>query len=301
MDATQLAFTIPSETVRWGDKALQTRQRLSQHGRSMAILVKPESLAQEVDQRLEDLRLAQQIQTEHPDQPWAYRPIIKRQLTDRPRSAIVQVKGEGLKNGLHPEDQRRKDYLWDLGMVSKQEHPPLSEILELQEYTEPFDPLLSLFVHYEVARLLGRIDEASAQDRFEQLVHTVYHASATDVSVRNICAAIELLCHDSKTVVSQQERWDHLNGLMEALSVRWQMRLRSGRKLEYEQVDLDHTVKAAKLALKTMDTLRPDIGVSENDWEIREQILESRLMEPLHRRRGQLLKRVTLAPQKREK
>lgn len=294
--SVNFGFALAREMMAWGDKASDSRGRLGQHGKSLAVMLGSAPEIQEIDQRLEDLRTAQQIQDSNPDQPWAYRAVIKQRLSERPRSAVIQVKGEGLKHGLHPEDQRRKDYLIDLAHVAKQEHPPINEIWGLQVYAEPFDPLLSLFVHYEMARLMGSQESPPPRPRFEELVHTVYHSTPADRSVRNVCTAIELLCREPATVSGPEQRWDHLNGLLDMLAVRWQARLADGRQRKFDQVDAEHSIRSAELALQTMQTLRPDVAVSAADWELREAVLTEHLLKPVRQYRSRLLKQVVLAP-----
>src|SRR5690606_19737033 len=129
-----------------------------------------------------------------------------------------------------------------------------------------------------------------------QLMHTIYHSSPADSSVRNVVRAIELICRDPQTVASHQQRWDHLNGLLEVMALRWQLRLATNRQRKFAQDDSNQSMRAVELALSTMETLQPELEIDPGDWTVRREILEQRLLRPLRQHRRQLMKQVAIRP-----
>ena len=277
----QLALQLPGEISRWGYKADATRQALSQHGKALqALLGEEHPDFSRITQRIEDLTFAHQIQIQHPDEPWAYRAALKRQLTERPRTDLQPVKHE-LKRVLHPEDQRRKDYLKDLGKAARQSRPSIDQISQLDEYAQPYDPLVSLFVHHEAAQLLSRAEDPAPVKELRHLLHTVYFSAAHDQSVRNICRAISLIVTNPDLTTGPEDRWDHLNGMLQMLSHRWTLRIASQKSQQYELVDAEHSLIASERALDLMDQLHTDAGMSDADWASRRDVLERTLVRPL--------------------
>ncbi|CAK9111357.1 Polyamine aminopropyltransferase (Putrescine aminopropyltransferase) (PAPT) (Spermidine synthase) (SPDS) (SPDSY), partial [Durusdinium trenchii] len=148
-----LAFRLPLEVLSWGNKWQASRQALAAHGSAMGSWLGNVPEAHEIEERLADVRMMHDVFRQYPDQLFAYRARLKERLQDRPRSRVVQVKGEGLTNGMHPEDRRRKDYLKTLGKVATSSTPETEEIEQLNDFLEPYDPLVSYFVHVESAAL----------------------------------------------------------------------------------------------------------------------------------------------------
>ena len=69
---------------------------------------------------------------------------------------IQQVGHEGLGRGLHPEDERRKEFLLALNAAATQTAPDADSLNRLTTFIEPYDPLVSYFVHHELAHLYAR-------------------------------------------------------------------------------------------------------------------------------------------------
>lgn len=291
-----LAFGLPVEIARWGDKAQQSRAVLGQHGKTLGSFLDDAPTEQEIAQRLEDMGLAEKVLREHPDQPWTYRNMLKQQLKKRPRDKIIQTSGGGLKRGLHPEDQRRKEYLRTLGIVATKPHPDPEEIVHLARFEAPFDPLLTFFVHHEAAHLLRRSGQTPKQE-LRHVLHTVYYSSGADSSVRNVCRAIQLLCEEPESVPIGAERWDHLNGLMDVMRARWQFRQqqssRSPRSAKYEPIDAERSVEAVEQALQAMAVHYVDAGLTDVEWSCRKAVLEETLLQPLRRHRSEQFRRMT--------
>ncbi len=287
---------LPIEIGRWGAKADAARLELAKHGAALRAALKDESLEQDVNHRLEDLSLAHQLQIEHPNDPWGYRKALKDRLTDRPRTALVQVKFEGLKRMLDPEDRRRKDYLVALGDVAKQQRPTPEMISELNGFEAPFDPLVSLFVNHEVVQLLERSSEPDVAMQYRNLLRTIYYANPQDQSTRNVSNALELACNEEGLSMAPEERFDHINGLLQVLAQRWQLRWNTGRTSRYEAQDLERSVKAVNKAMSLMEANASQSGLSTADWKARESCINQLLVRPMRQHRSSQLRTAAVDP-----
>lgn len=285
------AFHLPIEIARWDTKSAQTRQALAKHGMSLGGYLGEGDEALDIQQRLEDLNLAQNILNNNSDNIWGYRAALKKQLTERPRAKIMQVKHEGLKRKLHPDDQRRKDYLETLGALAKTETPTLEMVNRLIEFMQPFDPLLGPFVCNEAIHQLRRINLPTEQTEYETLLYSIYFSTAADKSVRNVCMATKILCENPGIVDGDADRWDQLNGLMEIFRHRWHLRFADrSKQSSYELIDTERSIEAIKAAMEEMEELASQAGLSDRDWQARQTILEETLIRPLRLHRSQQLR-----------
>ncbi|TWT49939.1 Spermidine synthase [Thalassoglobus neptunius] len=292
------SFDLPWEIARWNDKMNQSRQLLAKHGQLFSGRIDDPAIATEISQRLEDLRLAQKVVDTQPDNVWGYRAAIKQKLSDRPRSKFMQVAHGGLKNQLHPEDQKRKDYLVTLGRLTKETELSTEDVDTLIEHTHPFDPLVSPFARNEAIQLLKRVSEEQTDTRrFDYLLHSIYFSSPRDRSVRNVCDTISLVTDENGETLTPSEQWDHLNGLLDVLRMRWQTRWQAtdGSQEDYELVDTERCLDAIDSAMETMEELRVEANVRQGDWENRRAFLESSLVEPLQQYRSQQMQQVRYA------
>ncbi len=283
------------EVCRWGAKANQTRDQLAQFGDALRSALPEESIGQEVSHRLEDLNLAHQLQMNHPNDPWGYRKAIKDRLQDRPRTALVNVSYEGLKRVLDPEDRRRKEYLTALGDVTRETKPTPEMIQQLTSYEEPFDPLVTLFVHHESIQFMNRCETPDWDMQYRNLLKTIYFANSQDQSVRNVTNALDLVSQNESLQLSTTERWDHANSLMQALAQRWQMRWQSGRTSKYDGVDTEQSVAAVERAMDMLAQLAPQCGLTSSDWAARKECLEEEFVRPLRQKRSAHLRKVSLS------
>lgn len=287
-NSLQLACALPVEIMRWGNKSTATREALSEHGQSLGAMLGEIPEAQDISQRIQDIQLAQNVLIEHPDQFWAYRGVLKKQLKERPRTAIVQV--DGLKHGLHPEDQRRKDYLVALGAAATRAVPTEDDIQEVTKFTNPteFDPLVNHFVHHEVALLLERVEDADRKTELLHRLHAIYYAPPQDRSVAIICRAMNLLCEQE----SDAHAFDQLNGLMRVMQLRWATRFQDPiKEKKYEPLDTEHSIEAVRDSLEKMDDCYSDAGLTADEWSLRRGFLERELLRPLKRHRSAQLSR----------
>ncbi|SFI33329.1 polyamine aminopropyltransferase [Planctomicrobium piriforme] len=292
----RFAASLSQEVSRWGNKANATREALARHGEALRAGLKEESVAQEVTHRLEDLSLAHRMQQDHPNDPWGYRAALKERLKERPRSQLVHVKHEGLKRMLDPEDRVRKEYLQSLGDAARQPHPPLEAIVRLTAYEEPFDPLVSLFVHHEAIQLMERCETPDVALQYRNLLHTIYFANSQDQSVRNVSSALNLVCDNAAVTTSPAAQWDHVNSLMQVLAQRWQLRLQAGKPSKYDAVDAEQSSLAVAKAVDLLSKHYADAGMTADEWKLRHMSLEQSLLRPLRQHRSVQLRQVPVTP-----
>lgn len=294
----QIAFELPREIARWDAKSQQTRQELAKYGMALGgHLGEQTDRGLDITQRLEDLQLAQRILSDNPDQVWGYRAALKQQLSDRPRSKILQVKGEGLKRRLHPDDQRRKDYLLALSRLAKADTPTVEMVDQLVSFVTPYDPLLGTFVSHEAFHQLKRVEAPTESAQLHNLLYTIYFSTPADKSVRNVCEAINILCEHPEIFSRPEDNWDHLNGLCEALRHRWHLRFYDSKETQYESIDTERSIAAIERALGSMAEYAESAGLTEKDWEQRSEVIELNLLRPLKQHRSKQLRRYQLNPQ----
>jgi hypothetical protein len=272
------------EVFRWGPKWNEVRDCLvKQTTTPLRGLGKESTELFDVSKRIEDIRLASQIVGEHPDEFWEYRKAIRDRLKDRPRTAIVQVKNEGLSYGLHAEDSRRKEYLKSLGTAVTAEAPTPAMLAETASFAEPFDPLMSPFVHEEVARLAVKSSPRDLPTEFDYWRHAIYFGTGNDRSVRNVVAAVELLHEHPECIADETQRWDAMQSLLEVMRERWTVRANlagSGRS-KFEAVDLSRSISAAEAAVGDLDQLALKVGPAAEGWETRKKVLQKQLIRDL--------------------
>ncbi len=283
---SHLSWRLPVEIARWDQKAQQSRALLAQHATSLGAGLSEFPEAIDIVHRLEDVEQKYLVTTTFTDQYWAYRKVLKERLQDRPRTEIQQVKGAGLKHGLHPEDARRKAYLQVLGEIAKTEQPTSAQIEALVEFCEPYDPLLTQFAHYEAAHLYARAVDGTPRTAYNHWLHCVLTAPAADRSVRTVCAAIQMLNQYPECVDTPADRWDHLNALLEEMERRWALRMTATERSKYEPIDINRSLEAAQSAVKTLASIAPEVPVTDADWQLRKAVLEDSLLRPLRAERS---------------
>jgi len=280
------AYGLPPEVMRWSSASMpkwKDRQRLlTAHASRMLAWIPESDRTKELQQRLADVVEQQRLIADHPDHFWAYRKTLKERLTERPRGVIRQVKHEGLRRSLHPEDARRKKYLEALGVAATAEDPPAEDIQRLAEFAVPYDPLVSYFLHQEAARLYERSSADDPLQRFQHLRYSIYFGPPNDLSLRNVIQALRLVCDDPGVVADPVDRWDEMNSLLDVLKQRASLRLRLDDSASpFELVDAERSIDVAKVAMEQMDALRVQVGVPESDWQRRKTVLQRKLVRPM--------------------
>lgn len=291
-----LACTLPLETMRWGAKWQELQQATTGKTTRLFVRAVPAEEREDVLARLSEVVGQHRLMTAFPDQPWAYRKEVRTQLTDKPRGVIRPVAGEVLRER-HPVDRRRVAYFEALG---KAIHDTTEETLAaLERFREPYDPMLTYFLHHEIAPLYASLGEAGAAGEFAHRIYTAYYADPQDRSVRDVAATIELLADHPELVADDASRFDHFNGLVEVLLDRWEARgITEPRSPEVVMIDIDKSLDATETAIDAMTPLAAAAGLSEEDWRRRRAAIDRTFTRPLRKYRTSLLPHLRAAQKK---
>jgi len=288
------AFSWPVEMMRWGSKWQEIQEQLARNAagqnRSSRLLAWLPDVAndQNVLQRLADTVGRSNLIAQYPDQPKAYRQTLRKHLSNQPRSRIKHVNGE-VKRVLHDDEIRRKDYFKELAAAVKQPHPELEQIQNLELYAEPFDPILSYFLHYEIADLYHKLDPPDYRAEYLHRMHAINYGDRHDRSVRNVALATALLIKHPEIIQDEADRYDHLNTLLQNLKVRWELRKDDQPKHAGTAFnDVQKSLSAAEAAIDAMQQSYASKAVRHPEWPDRRAYLEKVLIRPLRAYRGKL-------------
>ncbi|HSG69075.1 MAG TPA: hypothetical protein VLA12_01600, partial [Planctomycetaceae bacterium] len=285
-----VAVTHPSDAMRWSNKWNEKIERFSPFKQRYVDLAGEPGKQADVTRRMEELGSQRYVMAKASDKPWAYRASIKELLQTKPRSILIQTKGEKPHNEMHPVDQHRIDYLKALSLAYREKTPSAERIHALTSFIEPYDPLISYFLHYEAAELYSRNPELDPRVEYLHLLNTIYFADMQDRSIHNVVRAIELVHEHPEIVESERTRFDQLNGLLQTLTNRWHLRRgETPDSTDQGLTDVDESLAAAEAVLGDLRTLAETSGYGTDAWSKRERILEQMLVRPLRGYRGKLL------------
>lgn len=223
---------------------------------------------------------------------WEYRKELREQLQQHPRTSLMKVRYE---DRWHPEDLQRKNYFETLGRALRGDDDLVACVQQLEDTLEPYDPLLSFFGHFEIAEVLSRHRLQPERELLHRL-HGIYFSPGYDVSLRNIHATIELILRHPELPHGAQERFDLLNGLLQILRTRWEMRAMYPKR--YTKVvlqDVERSLIISEKALAHLEELHPQTEVSKADWSGRKLALEQLLLHPLRGAREHLRQQLQLS------
>ena len=292
----RFAYTLPQETMRWGPKSVELQQATA--GRTTSLVARGVSADEREDvlARIGEIRVQHEMMTKYPDQPWAYRKEVKHRLVETPRSVIRPVSGE-VRRVLHPDDQRRLDYFEALGKAIQKKSP--ETLAKLESFCEPYDPLITYFLHHEIAPLYSELSETGTAGELAHRLYAAYFADPRDRSIRNVTTTIELLVAHPDVVADGIGRFDHLNGMIELLLGRWESRgMTEPNSPQVVMIDIDLSLDAIEAALAEMESLAPTVGLLNADWQLRKSAIERTLTRPLRKYRTTLLPHVRAAQRK---
>ncbi len=290
------SFGLSIEMMRWGTKWNDVRRALASHSQRLLNHYADEKATDDILRRLSDVTACRQIIREHPDQFWVYRKTVKERLTDKPRSVILPVKGEGLQRKIHPEDKRRLEYFEALGEVNRKEKFTPADLERIARFEYPFDPLISYYIHPELAMLYRRCTPANPNAELRELLHTVYFGNTRQRSVRDIHRSLELLSSTEALSMSQADQYDHINTLLELLKQRWIIRrTEQGISQAITLIDLKNSLACVEKSLKKMKQLADAVEVDEQVASVRQQELERSLERMLRSYRAETMARSTRA------
>ena len=98
-----------------------------------------------------------------------------------------------------------------------------------------------------------------------------------------------------EAVPNAQDRFDTLNGLLQTLRSRWEVRSASQLKsVRLAIQDIDRSIVLVQSMVDAMEELAPSTAIAPEEWRIRKEVIDRVLLRPL---RGY---RVDLFPQYQE-
>lgn len=290
VSSNRLTCLLPWEVMRWGDKYTAIMDRLGPHTQTLQFTIGEEAYSPKVSSRLAELTEQQKLIHDHPDEYWFYRRTVKKRLKDTPQSELVQVKGQEPLHQLHEDEKRRVDYFTALGAAARQKVPTPDDLLAVEEFASPHDPLISLFLHQEVAELATRNRAENFQIELQNRLHRIYFTASNDRAVRNVIASIELLCEYPEAIPNDADRGDQLDALLQTLHDRWHNRGETppgSTKIVLN--DIEQSVAAIDNAFTELASLNDSRGYSPNQWQARKLALEKSLRRPLQAYRSTLM------------
>jgi hypothetical protein len=290
VSTNRLTCLLPWEVMRWGDKYTAVMEKLGPVAQTLQFTIGEDAYDPDVSNRLAELTEQQELIRDHPDEYWFYRRKVKDRLTKTPQSELVQVKGEEPLHELQENEKRRVDYFKTLGTAAKQKMPGPDDLLAIEEFATPHDPLISLFLHQEVAELATRNRAENFQIELQHRLHRIYFTASSDQAVRNVIASIEILCEYPEAISDDADRADQLDALLQALHDRWHNRgEKSPGSSKIVLNDIGQSVSAIDKAFAELAKLNNARGYSSDQWQARRLALEKSLLRPLQAYRTTLM------------
>ncbi len=282
---------LPGELMRWGSKADEVQKTLTVHASKILSWVGEAAAEDDLLRRLAEVQGQQELVAKYPDQYWGYRSQVKKQISTRPIPRIQQAKYEQHQKdktaALHPDDKRRLSYFQQLSKAIHGQKP--EDVIQLAEYSTPYDPLVSLFMHQEVAEVAAQVSGLPANFELTHRLHMIYFSPIVDSSVRNPLTALRLVLEKPECVDSNAARWDVINGLLQTLQNRWQNRgMTPVSNARLVTRDTEENIVLVERALQELPSLRADVGFSADDWDARKRCIERNLLRPLREYRENL-------------
>ncbi|WP_417396293.1 hypothetical protein [Gimesia chilikensis] len=282
----RFAFTLPYEMMRWGLKREEVQQMVGRDQRTERLInwMHNEQDDPIVLRRLSEVTAQNKLMVQYPDQYWKYRKPAKEQITDNPRSLIRQVAAEGLNENdfIHNEDKRRMLYFKALSDAMAKPSPSVELITRVSRFTSIYDPMISYFMHDEVAELYRKSDDAPPELEFAHRLHAINYGAGSDRSINSVVRAIELAAEKPELFQETGQQWDHLNGLLQHLKTRWDNRSQAPPVTSKQALhDIELSMSAIDLAFEAMEEIRENAGISDQEWSLRKKVLDRTLVRPL--------------------
>lgn len=287
----RLACELPREVARWSAKLDEMQVATANKAGRILNWLPEEETGPDIVRRLAEIKGQQELMTQYADQYWAYRASVRNQLTNNQRSPIRQVSLKSESERVHPEDRRRLNYFSALGRAVKS--GTADDIRLITEFETPYDPLLSYFLHREVAELFSQSKERPPAEELRHRLHSTYFTSPRDGSVKNVVDALNLVQEHPEAEPDATRRWDTLNALLQSLQFRWEARI-GVRPKEGQSVvnDIDQTIAAAERTFAVMDSLTAEAGLPAEQWSARKAVFGKSLIRPLQAYRADVLPHV---------
>lgn len=288
----RFAFRLPQELMRWSSKLQEIIADVGPKSTRLAAWKVIDGNNPDILTRLAENVGLRNVMATYSDQPQAYRKLLKDQLQKNKTSPIRQIamlENEDNKQ-LHPVDQHRAEYLLALGKCVKQRDPDINDVVRLEEYASPYDPLVSYFMHHEAAELHSMRSAPDRAAELEHRLHLSWFSDPRDQSIRPVVRSLELLNEGNIPNVQTATRWDQMNGLLQLLLVRWENRgQKPSGSTQVMLIDVEKSISAIERSFAVMETLAPEMGIADADWQARRTVLERGLVRPLRTYRSQLL------------
>ncbi|QDT29808.1 spermine/spermidine synthase domain-containing protein [Gimesia panareensis] len=280
------AFTLPYEMMRWGLKREEVKQMVSRDQRTERLInwMHEEQDDPIVLRRLSEVTAQNKLMVQYPDQFWKYRKPAKEQITDNPRSLIRQVAAEAANEDdfIHNEDKRRMLYFKALSDAMAKPSPSMELISRVSRFSSIYDPMITYFMHDEVAELYRKSKEAPPILEFAHRLHAINYGAGSDRSINSVVRAMELAATKPELFQESGQQWDHLNGLLQALKARWDNRSQAPPVTSKQALhDIELSISAIEQAFETMDEIHEIAGVTEREWSLRKKVLDRTLVRPL--------------------
>ena len=287
----RLPFALPVEVMRWAPKQQLLAQAVTPHAGRLLNWQGVDTDNPDLLRRLAEVAGQRELIVRYPDQKWSYRKSLKQQMTGERKGAIRQVAFSSSQDQLHPQDQRRVKYLRALGAAVEKSGLTGADIDRIVELSQPYDPLVSYFVHEEAAVLARRLGPESAAIELQHRLHLEFYSDARDRSVRNSARALEILCRHPETMPDVHARRDMLDALLQVVKQRWETRgLGIPQSTRIVLNDLARSISAVELTFATLDKLtaeEPQLNAAA--WAHRRAFLDRALLRPLRTYRSRLL------------
>lgn len=288
----RFAFRLPQELMRWSSKLQEVIADIGPKSTRLAAWKVIDGNNPEILTRLAENVGLRSAMVTYSDQPQAYRKLLKDQLQKNKTSPIRQIamlESEDSKK-LHPVDQHRTEYLLALSKCVKQKDPDVNDVVRLEAYAAPYDPLISYFVHHEAAELHLVRSTPDRAAELEHRLHLAWFSDPRDQSIRPVVRSLELLNEGDIANLETATRWDQMNGLLQLLLVRWENRSQKpSGSTQVMLIDVEKSISAIERSFEVMKTLAPEMGIADADWQARQTVLERGLVRPLRTYRSQLL------------
>lgn len=301
----RLALLAPHEVARWGTKLIETQEMLGAPRRSDPMYAAPDESSSTLTaarsrrsrlldwlgsqandkallRRLSEVAAHHKLIAEHPDSFWwDYRKALREELQKRPRSEVQQVSFSSEEKVFHPEDARRRDYFAALGHALQQAHPSPDELNNIETLLVPYDPLMTLFAHQELADLAAKAGD-DRQRELRHRLHVIFYTGSEDGSLRNVRMALELLNEHPEAEPNPADRFDLVNGLLQLLRTRWDVRSRQPTRSTRQLIrELDEEIVVVAASMKTLEQSADEAGLDAKATQMRLAALEQILVRPM--------------------
>ena len=286
---SSLLWSLPFETMRWGDKRTELRQALAVYQRRIIDQLEEDDYRAEAARRIAELQEEREVLFGFPDEPWVYRRTLRSRLEKHPRPPEPIVKGGTVKRQAHPTDRYRVEYFKVLANAIQQSRTSPDAIRTLDAFVAPTEPLLSYFASHEAARLLSDTGEQPDAELFHRL-RTVYSTPASSRSVRDLVATINLIVEKPELIPDPADRWDRMNSLLQTMMTRWDARRDiAPTSTEVAMNDLDLCLAAFESGIAAMHTWAEECDIDDVTLANRGRFLRRRLENPLRGYRDKLI------------